>query len=126
VISRCRARPARNSYGLGVRRHGVRNRGSSTPAASARQCARPSCSATATATFTFDASEVTVWLDIPDDDGARAGDLCERHALSLTPPQGWSLVDRRQVREAAAHELHEQLDAHSPLLARAFLNAGVV
>jgi hypothetical protein len=67
-----------------------------------------------------------VWLDTPDDDGARAGDLCERHALALTPPQGWSLVDRRRVREAAAQALHEQLDAHSPLLARAFLNAGAV
>lgn len=91
-----------------------------------RQCARPGCSATATATFTFDAEEVTVWLDAPDDRGARAGELCERHARALRPPRGWRLEDRRRSREVAAHELAEVLDAHSPLLERAFRNAGAV
>ena len=31
------------------------------------------------------------------DGDARAGELCERHADSLTPPQGWRLDDRRGV-----------------------------
>ena len=62
-----------------------------------RQCARSGCSAVATATFTFDAREQTVWLDAPRDGNARAGELCERHAGSLTPPQGWRLDDRRGV-----------------------------
>jgi hypothetical protein len=91
-----------------------------------RRCARPGCNATATATFTFDVEEMTVWLDVPDENGARAGELCERHARALTPPQGWRLDDRRGKREAAAHDLATVLDAHSPLLARAFRNAGAV
>ena len=88
-----------------------------------RQCARPGCSLVASATFTFDAAEQTVWLDVPADDGARAGELCERHVQVLTPPQGWRLDDRRGKREAAAHELAHTLDARSPLLSRAFRNS---
>lgn len=65
-----------------------------------------------------------MWLDTPADGSARAGELCERHARALTPPQGWRLDDRRGRREAMAEELHAVLDAHSPLLARAFRNAG--
>jgi hypothetical protein len=76
--------------------------------------------------FTFDADELIVWLDHPGDNGARAGELCERHARVLTPPQGWTLSDRRGSREHAAHELAVALDARSPLLARAFRNAGAV
>ena len=88
-----------------------------------RQCARPGCSAVATATFTFDSRAQTVWLDTPDDGAARAGELCERHVRSLTPPRGWSLDDRRGRKEALAAELVEVLDARTPLLARAFQNA---
>jgi hypothetical protein len=91
-----------------------------------RLCARPGCNGAAAATFTFDARDRTVWLDSPVDDGARAGELCERHVQGLTPPKGWSLDDRRGRREAEAHQLEILLDAHSPLLARAFLNAGGV
>jgi hypothetical protein len=91
-----------------------------------RQCARPGCSALATATFTFDARELTVFLDAPGDDGPRAGELCERHIRALRPPRGWRLDDRRGARAAAAHELEEVLDAQTPLLARAFRNAGAV
>jgi hypothetical protein len=80
----------------------------------------------ATATFTFDAGELTVWLDTPADGGARAGELCERHVRALTPPQGWALEDRRHRREDAVHQLEIELDAHTPLLARAFQNAGAV
>lgn len=91
-----------------------------------RRCARPGCNAIATTTFTFDALDGTVWLDEPADGGARAGDLCDRHVRALRPPQGWRLEDRRRNREAAARELAVSLDAHSPLLARAFRNAGAV
>ena len=89
-----------------------------------RQCARPGCSAAATATFTFDARELTVWLDTPTEGAARAGELCERHVKALTAPQGWRLDDRRGARERAAEELEIRLDAQSPMLARAFQNAG--
>jgi uncharacterized protein DUF3499 len=111
-----------------------------------KQCARPGCSAVATATFTFDAREQTVWLDAPLDGNARAGELCERHARTLTPPQGWRLDDRRNgtaptpapaapptaapaptpapapPRTPTARP--DILVAHSPLLSRAFEAAG--
>jgi len=67
-----------------------------------------------------------VWLDTPADGAARAGELCERHATTLTPPQGWQLEDRRGRRERVAKQLEAVLDAHSPLLERAFRNAGAV
>jgi hypothetical protein len=65
-----------------------------------RQCARPGCSAVATATFTFDSAQQTVWLDTAGDDGARAGELCTRHARVLAPPRGWNVVDRRAIAAA--------------------------
>ncbi|HEX5096328.1 MAG TPA: DUF3499 family protein [Acidimicrobiia bacterium] len=108
-----------------------------------RQCARASCSAIATATFTFDAEVKTVWLDAPSEGAARAGELCERHVRALTPPQGWELDDRRApVRPAQqavtenssaranvpdnVSDLRRVLDARTPLLARAFRAAGTV
>ena len=91
-----------------------------------RHCARPGCSAPATATFTFDTRDLTVWLDTPAEGGARAGELCERHVRALTPPQGWHLEDRRGARARAAEQLETVLDAHTPMLARAFQNAGAV
>ena len=116
-----------------------------------RQCARPGCSAVATATFTFDSAQQTVWLDTAGNDGARAGELCTRHARVLNPPRGWHVVDRREDAPAAAapagtstpapsatappaaqaawHPRFERgdtlggiLDASTPLLARAFEN----
>jgi hypothetical protein len=146
-----------------------------------RQCARFGCSAPAIATFTFDSATRTVWLDTPHEGNARAGELCARHAESLTPPRGWQLEDRRpghgarsekvasaagerpasngiavthdaaeaaktvevrhapravrapapqlaagRVRVELEDELRGLLDAHSPLLARAFRSSGPV
>jgi hypothetical protein len=112
-----------------------------------RQCAWFGCSSVATATYTFDSNAQTVWLDEPLEGGARAGELCHRHARSLTPPRGWSLEDRRRVAAAEAEtprmddvaaetadrdryesaaEYRTLLDAHSPLLARAFRSSGTV
>jgi hypothetical protein len=99
-----------------------------------RQCARFGCSAVAVATFTFDSNARTVWLDTPAPGAARAGELCNRHARSLTPPRGWQLEDRRDapptVRPSSSApidgELHDLLDAQSPLLARAFRSSGPV
>ena len=101
-----------------------------------RQCARFGCSAPAVATFTFDSGARTVWLDIPAVGAARAGELCDRHARVLTPPRGWQLEDRRAEPEPAAgpapkpvaldRELHDLLDARTPLLARAFRSSGTI
>jgi len=81
-----------------------------------RQCARSGCSAIAAATFTFDARQQTVWLDPPREGNARAGELCERHANALVPPQGWQLDDRRHP-EPAAIPAPEPVAATRPLLA---------
>jgi hypothetical protein len=108
-----------------------------------RQCAWFGCSAVASATYTFDSSTRTVWLDTPFEGGARAGDLCDRHARSLKPPRGWHVEDRRDAavedrRNAGVEdpkpevapasdpetELRKMLDAHSPLLSRAFRSSG--
>jgi Protein of unknown function (DUF3499) len=101
-----------------------------------RQCARSGCSAVATATFTFDAGQQTVWLDAPRDGNARAGELCERHAGTLTPPQGWHLDDRRGRVEAPVDPhcatptelppttIDTMLHAYTPLLSRAFEASG--
>jgi hypothetical protein len=107
-----------------------------------RQCAWFGCSAIASATYTFDSSTCTVWLDTPFEGGARAGDLCDRHARSLRPPRGWQVEDRRAGGVEDRHnasveeptpavpapdpetELRKMLDAHSPLLSRAFRSSG--
>lgn len=89
----------------------------------------------ATATFTFDARQRTVWLDAPRDGNARAGELCERHARILTPPQGWRLDDRRAASVPPAApapappappplNVETLLRAQSPLLSRAFEASG--
>jgi hypothetical protein len=107
---------------------------------SSRQCARFGCSAVAVATFTFDSIARTVWLDTPAPGAARAGELCNRHAGSLTPPRGWQLEDRRAADALPERrlpvaapaggtiqtELEVLLDARSPLLARAFRSSGTV
>jgi hypothetical protein len=92
----------------------------------------------ATATFTFDAHEQTVWLDAQRDGSARAGELCERHANTLMPPRGWRLDDRRAdaaavavamqapaaAAEAADGTFESMLHPRSPMLARAFESSG--
>ena len=110
-----------------------------------RQCAWFGCSAVAIATYTFDSSTRTVLLDSPLDGSARAGELCQRHARSLTPPRGWRVEDRRpapasepappsvdddgegdRARFESEAELRTLLDVHTPLLARAFRSSGTL
>ena len=48
--------------------------------------------------MTFNYDEATIWLDdleepVPAGEGYP---MCEGHAGRLTPPVGWTLVDRRQ------------------------------
>lgn len=66
-----------------------------------RQCARPGCSAPATATFNFDGLERVVWLaPLADARALSAGDLCRRHADRLRPPLHWELRDVRSAHAA--------------------------
>ncbi|HEX6311060.1 MAG TPA: DUF3499 family protein [Acidimicrobiia bacterium] len=108
-----------------------------------RICERPGCHEPATASFTFNSTARAVWLDHVGRIHATAGHLCHRHAAALTPPVGWELHDRRALAHvmerrgetvaadhteadgapAEAPEIEPALDAHTPLLARAFRGA---
>ncbi|MFM8304504.1 MAG: DUF3499 family protein, partial [Actinomycetota bacterium] len=67
-----------------------------------RLCARPGCSAPATATFTFDGLRRIVWLaPLADASAYSAGDLCRRHAERFTAPRNWELRDVRPVPDVA-------------------------
>jgi Protein of unknown function (DUF3499) len=61
-----------------------------------RQCARPGCSTTASATLAYDYEQRTSWLvPLSDERHPMAYDLCDVHADTLTVPRGWRLDDRR-------------------------------
>lgn len=48
--------------------------------------------------MTFNYSDGAVWLDDLDDPTDKLGYLlCADHADRMTPPQGWTLTDRRTV-----------------------------
>jgi hypothetical protein len=57
-------------------------------------CSRIGCDAPAVASFSFDALNQLAWLDTVVE-ARGAGFLCQVHAERLTPPRGWSLLDRR-------------------------------
>jgi hypothetical protein len=66
-----------------------------------RQCARPGCSAVATATLAYDYRQRVTWLvPLAADSHPMAYDLCEPHAEATTVPRGWRLEDRRRARPA--------------------------
>jgi uncharacterized protein DUF3499 len=61
-----------------------------------RTCARPLCSAPATASLTYDYASRCAWLDELDDEAdPHAHDLCADHADRLVVPRGWTRDDRR-------------------------------
>jgi len=63
-----------------------------------RLCARPGCSAPATATFTFDGLRRIVWLaPLAEAAAYSAGDLCRRHSELFKAPRNWELRDLRPV-----------------------------
>jgi Protein of unknown function (DUF3499) len=69
----------------------------------ARQCSRTGCASPADATLTYQYGRSLVWLDdlAPERD-PHSYDLCHRHAVRLSVPNGWRLDDRRAVRELVA------------------------
>jgi len=67
-----------------------------------RSCARPGCSAPATATLTFDGLRRIVWISpLAEAAAYSAGDLCRRHAERFTAPRNWELRDLRPTATAA-------------------------
>ena len=111
-----------------------------------RGCGRPECNEPAAAAIGFDNSRRAVWLH-PLDEPEATGRLCQRHADSLRPPQGWRFFDYRQPEAAEAAgaakpsrprrtkqpepalvsgsgiDVDGLLDASTPLLERAFRGA---
>jgi hypothetical protein len=103
-----------------------------------RHCARPGCSEPATATFNFDGLRRIVWLGPLDlATGRSAGDLCQRHADRMRPPQHWELQDlrgpepvtipaptriatKRPAPASAEADTTREGEPSTPLLARAF------
>jgi hypothetical protein len=80
-----------------------------------RSCARPGCSAPATATFTFDGLRRIVWLaPLAEAAAYSAGDLCRRHAELLTPPRHWELRDIRRAPEPVAPAGTPAPSRHAP------------
>ena len=67
-----------------------------------RVCARPTCSAPAATTLSYDYSGRVVWLDPLHDDAHPARhDLCGNHARRLSVPNGWRLENRLVVDSSA-------------------------
>ena len=59
-------------------------------------CAR--CGSPASTMMTFAYGESSVWLDdLVDPIVGHGYSLCADHADRMTPPQGWTLTDRRTV-----------------------------
>jgi hypothetical protein len=61
-----------------------------------RQCAKPGCSAAASATLGYDYQQRITWLErLAAESHPMSYDLCDAHADALTVPRGWQLEDRR-------------------------------
>lgn len=56
------------------------------------------CGAPAAAVMTFDYADGAVWMDdVADPIDTFGYLLCSDHSDRMTPPQGWTLTDRRTV-----------------------------
>lgn len=63
-----------------------------------RQCARPGCNHSASATLTYDYAGQSAWLErLSPEPHPMTHDLCDAHAERLSVPRGWRLDDRRVV-----------------------------
>jgi len=63
-----------------------------------RQCAKPGCNSAANATLEYDYGNRNAWVErLSEEAHPMTHDLCDRHAASLSVPQGWHLEDRRIV-----------------------------
>jgi hypothetical protein len=79
----------RSATGLLLYRRGMDGRDGWTPT-----CSRVGCDAPAAASLAFDAVNCLAWLDTVEP-ARGAGYLCGYHAERITPPRGWSMLDRR-------------------------------
>lgn len=63
-------------------------------------CRRPACQQVAEVAVSFDATQCQLWLDTLTDASGGAQPLCEEHAMRITPPRGWVIVDRRAAQSS--------------------------
>jgi hypothetical protein len=69
-----------------------------------RLCARPGCSAPATASLSYEYGARRAWLDDLDDErNPHTYDLCAEHANRLVVPRGWERDDRRSDEQPLFH-----------------------
>ncbi len=67
-----------------------------------RQCSRSGCAEAAISTLSFQYAQSFVWLDdLSDERDPHSYDLCQRHTVRLSVPNGWRLEDRRARRQLA-------------------------
>lgn len=79
-----------------------------------RNCSRPLCSSDADAVLLFDYGRRHVALDdLSPVADPNVLELCDRHAESFRPPNGWSLDDRRSPVDLNPLDL-TPLDLNSP------------
>lgn len=65
-----------------------------------RQCSRTGCAELAVVTLSYQYARSIVWLDdLFDERDPHSYDLCQRHGLRLSVPNGWRLEDRRSGRQ---------------------------
>jgi hypothetical protein len=72
------------------------------PSVTERQCSRTGCSDTAAVSLSYHYGQSQVWIDrLSPEREPHAYDMCDRHAQSMSVPQGWHLDDRRGARRGA-------------------------
>jgi hypothetical protein len=65
-----------------------------------RQCSRTGCAELAVITLSYQYARSIVWLDdLYAERDPHAYDLCHRHTVRLSVPNGWRLEDRRTTRQ---------------------------
>lgn len=79
-----------------------------------RQCSRPSCTRPALFTLRYIYAEQLATLSpLAHDKDPHSWDLCERHALRTTVPQGWRLEDRDDI-DFAEHTRIDPIESAHP------------
>jgi Protein of unknown function (DUF3499) len=67
-----------------------------------RQCSRTGCADEAISTLSYQYARSLVWLDdLTVERDPHCYDLCQRHTVRLSVPNGWRLEDRRARRQLA-------------------------
>jgi hypothetical protein len=87
------------------------------PGDAERRCSRPTCSAIARATLSFDyAQQRAVLTGLVTDITPELYDLCDLHAERTSPPLGWKLTDDRFTGASQERIFSDEAQALSALI----------